>query len=177
MLTITPRSNHVEGADQVDVYDAREVVEGLDAFTAEHAFGGRDSGGVHDAVQLTKVRGRRIDRFLDVSLLCDIALHEASGATQLGGFGTALLVVQVEHHRTAASGNHHVDDRAAKSGRAARDEYCSTFDLHGRDSISRDRASGREYLRSLLDSASTRPRRVRSHTPRSRCPSLGRGLA
>ena len=88
--------NHVEGADQVDGDDAREVRQRLHAFLAEHAFGRDDAGRVHQAVDPAEGRGGFVDGALGVGLGRHIGLDEPRLRAVRRRLGPARVRVEVD---------------------------------------------------------------------------------
>ena len=126
--TLGEQAERVEGADQVDVDDADELCQRIDAVLADHALRATDAGAVHQharhAMRSLGLGNRRLHRFLvgDVGMKGH-ALH--FGRDLLGVF-----LVLVEHADLGALGRHGTRGGGPQAGATAGDDDGNVFQLH-----------------------------------------------
>ena len=124
---------HVEGADQIDVDDAHEFCQRIDAVLADDALRAADAGAVHqhagDAMRAFGFRQRRLDLLLvgDVGMQGD-TLHFGRDL-----FGVFLALV--EHADFCPFGGHGARGGGAEAGASAGDDNGNVFQLHGLDPL------------------------------------------
>ena len=86
----------VERADEIDLNDAREVFEGLDAFSPEHPLGGGNPGSVDQTIEVAELLKREADRGKHFVLVGDVGLHETRVRSVLRGLGASFFVLEIE---------------------------------------------------------------------------------
>src|SRR6185312_4311919 len=120
----------VERADQIDIDDAREFRQRIDAVAADDALRAAYAGAIHqdarDAMRAFRFRDRGLDRFLvgDVRMQ-GYALH--LGCDLLG-----IFLALVDYADLCALGGHGAGGRGAEARTTAGDEYGNVFQLHFR---------------------------------------------
>src|SRR5207237_721376 len=119
---------HVEGADQVDVDDADEFRQRIDAVLADGALRTADAGAVHqyagDAVGGFGFGNRRLDRVL----VGDVGVKRH--ALYFSGDLFGVFLVLVDHADFRALGGHGAGGGGAETGATAGDENGYVLQLH-----------------------------------------------
>src|SRR4051812_27355782 len=147
----------VEGADQIDVDDARELFQRVDSIAADDALRAADAGAVHRHAR-DAVRGFRIgDRRLDLLLAGDVGMKR--DALHFGGDLLGVFLALVDHADLGALGGHGAGGRGTKARPAAGDENGYVFQLH-RLYLSSNLFLGRFFSRLLRSGRIIRPRRL-----------------
>src|SRR6185436_13593846 len=122
------QAQHVERADQVDVDDADELRQRIDAVLADGALRSADAGAVHQDARDT-VRGFRFgDRRLDRVFVGDVGVE--GNALHFGGDFFGVFLVLVDHADFRALGSHGAGGGGAEAGATAGDENGYILQLH-----------------------------------------------
>ena len=121
---------HVEGADQIDVDDADELRQRIDAVLADDALRAADAGAVHQHAR-DAVRGFGLgDRGLDRVLVGDVGVQR--DALHFGGDLFGVFLVLVDHADLRALGGHGAGGSGTETGATAGDENGNVIQLHGK---------------------------------------------
>src|SRR5262249_24803779 len=114
--------------DQIDIDDADEFRQRIDAVLAYHALRAADAGAVHQHARHA-MRGFRLrNRGLHRLLVGDVGMQR--DALDLGRDLFGIFLVLVEHADLGAFGRHGAGGGGAETGATAGNEYGNVFQLH-----------------------------------------------
>ena len=123
-------TDHVEGADQVDVDRPHEAFQPVRPFAPDHLLGRADAGAIDQPVQAAEGGNCRIDGVDRARLTGNVGFDEARIGAKFGRQSLARLTVHIRQHHFRAAIDQVARRRRPKAGTRTRHQKNLVLDFH-----------------------------------------------